>query len=51
MTVDGQGRTVLTIGAADLFRVVAHGPSGEHTLTLRPQTAGTQLFSFTFGGA
>jgi hypothetical protein len=42
---------VLTIGAADLFRVVAHGPSGEHTLSLRPQTTGTQLFSFTFGGA
>jgi thiol-disulfide isomerase/thioredoxin len=51
MTVDGQGRTVLTIGAADLFRVVVHGPSGEHTLSLRPQSAGTQLFSFTFGGA
>jgi thiol-disulfide isomerase/thioredoxin len=51
MTVDGQGRTVLTIGAADLFRVVVGGPSGEHTLTLRPQAAGTQLFSFTFGGA
>jgi thiol-disulfide isomerase/thioredoxin len=51
MTVDGQGRTVLTVGAADLFRVISHGPAGEHTLTLRPQTAGTQLFSFTFGGA
>jgi thiol-disulfide isomerase/thioredoxin len=51
MTLDAQGRTVLTVGAADLFRVVIHGPPGRHTLSLRPQSAGVQLFSFTFGGA
>ncbi|MGI8663451.1 MAG: redoxin family protein [Acidimicrobiales bacterium] len=49
MSVDAEGRTVVAVGAHDLFRLVAGGPSGFHTLTLRPLASGVQAYAVTFG--
>jgi thiol-disulfide isomerase/thioredoxin len=49
MTVDDQGRTIVSVAAHDLFRLVRAGPSGYHTLTLRSPVAGLQAYAFTFG--
>ncbi len=43
------GQTVVDIDAADMYRLIANGPAGDHTLTLRPGGAGVQAFAFTFG--
>ncbi|MEY2446945.1 MAG: hypothetical protein QOH79_421 [Acidimicrobiaceae bacterium] len=47
--LDGAPLTTLTVMDHDLYHVVTDGPSGYHTLTFRPQTAGLQAFAFTFG--
>lgn len=47
--VERDGQTMVDIGAADLYRLIAHGPPGNHVLTLHPGGAGVQAFAFTFG--
>ena len=42
-------QTMVDIDAADLYHLIAHGPKGEHVLTLHPGGAGVQAFAFTFG--
>jgi thiol-disulfide isomerase/thioredoxin len=49
MTVDADGRTVVTVAAHDLYRLLRSGPDGFHTLTLQPQAPGVQAYAFTFG--
>jgi thiol-disulfide isomerase/thioredoxin len=49
MTMDDEGRTVVRVQAADLYRLVLGGPTGPHTLRLTPQADGLQAFAFTFG--
>jgi thiol-disulfide isomerase/thioredoxin len=47
--VERDGQTVVDIDAADMYRLIANGPEGDHTLTVHPGGAGVQLFAFTFG--
>jgi thiol-disulfide isomerase/thioredoxin len=47
--VDGQGRTFVRVGAADLYRL-ALGPAVEdHVLRLEAEGPGVEAFAFTFG--
>lgn len=43
------GRTITHVTAADLYGLIAHGPAGDHVLTLTPLGAGLQAYAFTFG--
>jgi thiol-disulfide isomerase/thioredoxin len=43
------GQTVVDVDKADLYRLIANGPAGDHTLTMHPGGAGVQAFAFTFG--
>ena len=47
--IDGTVTTTLDVGADDLYHAVVNGPSGSHTLVLRPDRPGLQVFAFTFG--
>ncbi|HEY2815128.1 MAG TPA: redoxin domain-containing protein [Acidimicrobiales bacterium] len=47
--LDGTPMPAVPVTGDDLYRVISSGPSGVHTLVLRPQTTGFQAFSFTFG--
>jgi thiol-disulfide isomerase/thioredoxin len=47
--VERDGQTVVDIDAADLYRLIANGPKGNHVLTFHPGGAGVQAFAFTFG--
>jgi hypothetical protein len=48
--LDGTRLTTLMVGEHDLYNVVAHGPSGYHTLTFTPEGSGAvELYAFTFG--
>ncbi|MEY2569970.1 MAG: hypothetical protein QOE63_320 [Acidimicrobiaceae bacterium] len=42
------GHTVIAVGMSDLYHLIEGGPSGAHTLTLRP-TGATSVFAFTYG--
>ena len=41
--------TVVEVTGAELYRLIANGPAGDHTLTLTPTGPGWQGFAFTFG--
>ncbi len=47
--VERDGQTVVEVDAADMYRLIANGPEGDHTLTVHPAASGVQLFAFTFG--
>lgn len=47
--VERDGQTVVDIDAADMYRLVANGPPGQHTLSFGPGGAGVQAYAFTFG--
>jgi len=47
--LDGKPLTTIDVQEHDLYNVIEGGPSGFHTLTFRTQSAGLQLFAFTFG--
>jgi hypothetical protein len=48
--LDGQPHTSVAVSRSQLYNVVDGGPSGYHTLTLRPSPgAALEVFSFTFG--
>jgi thiol-disulfide isomerase/thioredoxin len=42
-------RSVVSVRDARLYPLVAGGPSGTHTLTLRPAGPGVRAYAFTFG--
>ncbi len=46
---DEQNRTVFDLTDDDLVAVVAHGPSGFHTLAFEMPAAGVEAYAFTFG--
>jgi hypothetical protein len=46
--VERDGHTEIAVGRSDLYHLVEGGPSGVHTITLRP-TAAVAVFAFTFG--
>jgi thiol-disulfide isomerase/thioredoxin len=47
--VERDGQTMIDVDDADLYRLIANGPSGEHTLSVHPGGSGVQAFAFTFG--
>jgi thiol-disulfide isomerase/thioredoxin len=47
--VDSQGRTFVTVSAADMYRLVLGPAVEQHVLRLEAQGAGLEAFAFTFG--
>jgi thiol-disulfide isomerase/thioredoxin len=47
--VDNQGRTLVTVGSADMYRLVLGPAVDQHVLRLEAQAAGLEAFAFTFG--
>jgi thiol-disulfide isomerase/thioredoxin len=47
--VDGEGRTIATVEASDLYRLVNGDDVEDHVLRLVPLSAGLRAFAFTFG--
>lgn len=43
------GETAVRVDASDLYKLIAHGPEGDHVLTVHPVGGGVQLYAFTFG--
>jgi thiol-disulfide isomerase/thioredoxin len=46
---DANGRTVVTVGAPDMYRIVHSATVGDHVLTVTASAGGLEAYAFTFG--
>jgi len=46
---DGNGRTVVTVHASDMYRIVRSSAVGDHVLTVAAPGRGLEAYAFTFG--
>ncbi|MDQ1508309.1 MAG: hypothetical protein QOG50_153 [Actinomycetota bacterium] len=46
---DGNGRTVVTVRASDMYRIVRSSTVGDHVLTVAAPGPGLEAYAFTFG--
>jgi thiol-disulfide isomerase/thioredoxin len=46
---DGNGRTVVTIHASDMYRIVRSAAVGDHVLSIAAPGPGLEAYAFTFG--
>ena len=46
---DGNGRTVVTVRASDMYRIVRSPIVGDHVLTVAAPGPGLEAYAFTFG--
>ena len=46
---DANGRTVVAVGAPDMYRIVGSSTVGDHILTVTASAPGLEAYAFTFG--
>ena len=49
MHVDGNGRTVVTVQASDMYRLLLNQTVANHVLSISASAPGLEAFDFTFG--